>query len=367
MDCTNDLVGVTANTLIPFYDELTTDEQDAIIVSKSGLFVDTLPGGIDLMTIDDVDSMRMALTEGLNATKEASKILNDELLIAINSRYQAAKAKFYGDIGRRSISANLSTSARYQGQRYRMHEPIAGAIRINRISVCVSGTANFQVYIGACDAGERNFGTALYGFPVASVAGTWTDADLTSVPDGIALPMQVEGIAQEYYIFWDSTEAGVGVKPKNNEIKCGTCGNATAVRALDNYMMYNGVSFNDLNNLRSGVTLDKYGRGLSINCTVGCEHEMIICREYNKKEAVSLMMNRAAWYKAGELWIEYGIKSGFVNRNNMTNREYLWGKRNSFRAEFDKRITAIADTMTIGETNCYVCKEDTIIKGHIFS
>lgn len=365
-DCLKDIVGVTANTQIPFYDQLDPEQQTAIAVSGSGNYMDKLTGGIDLMGVDDVDYMKAVLNLGLDARNEASRILNDELLVAINNRFHPSKSKYNGFIGRRTISATNNSTANLQGQRYRTHQPIAGLISISSIALCLNGVGSFNVYIDRCNTHDCAITTGhLYTFPVTTVANTWTNVDMSSQPGGIQLPLEVEGLAQEYYIYWNREEAG-GLLPKNNDMKCGSCGGKVQSEILLSFMNYDGVAFTDTNKLMS-VRNDRMGHGISVSAVVGCDHATVICREYDKKEAVKLMMQKAAQYKAGELWIEYILKSSWVNRDGLQSKEYMWGKRNHFSSEFDKRITAIANAMELGETNCYVCKNDTMMKGTIYS
>lgn len=364
MDCITNIVGVTNKTDLPYYSELSPDMQAAIALSTSGLYIDTLTGGIDLRTIDTADYMTLALQYALDAKPEAEKVFKDDLLVAVNNRYAPAKVKFNGLIGKRSFSANLPVGADNQGHRYRVYQPIAGNITINRIGVALSGVATFNVYVSRCEAGAYGVEELLYTFPVTTTFGLFADADLSSQNGQIVLPMQINGVAQEYYIFYKRSEAN-GLLAKNNEIKCG-CSGDKGMRALDSYMHYDGVSINDMDNLRS-VSADRKGHGISVSSVVGCEHSVIICREYEKKEAVSLMMQWAVLYKTGELWIEYLLKSGYINRDSMQNREYFLGKRNHFKSEYEQRITAIANGMTLGETNCYVCKDDTMTLGTIYS
>lgn len=365
MSCITNFVGITNDTTLPFWDQLDADLKAKVAVSTSGLYAAALPGGIDLRTVDDLEYMVDALQKGIEAVAEAEKVLSDDLLEAINNRYQSAKVKFHGEIGRRSVSATFPSSPEYQGQRYRMYEPIAGNIRISGISVNVNGDASFNVYVARCEARDRSIIEVLATLPVNSVANTWTAANMTSVNGELVLPMEVDGIAQEYYIYWRRSEAG-DLMPKNNEIKCGPCSAGKTLAALDEYMYYDGVALADMNNLYN-AQVSKKGHGLSVSAIVGCEHESVMCREFEKKENISKMMAHAMRYKVGELWIEYLFKSNFVNRSNMANREYLWGKRNHFRKEFDDRITTIANQMTLGDTNCYSCKEDRAIRGTIFS
>ena len=362
--CLEKIIGVTDNQTIPSYADIDAGLKTEIAISSSGLYMDRLTGGIDLMAVDTEDYMTSVLNLAVKARDQASKILNDELLLAINNRFHPAKTKYIGFIGRRSVSSTLSSSGNIQGQRYRMHEPIAGYISISQIGVNVNGSGAFNVYVARCDANSKETLELLYTFPVTSIANTWVNANLSSAAPGLKLPMEIDGVAQEYYIYWKRDEAG-GFYPKDNDIKCGTCGSKNANAALSGFMNYNGISLADINNVKN-VSTDNMGHGLSVNAVVSCDHTLVVCREYEKKDAVQLMMNWAALYKAGELWIEYIIQSGFVNRDNMQNREYFWGKRNHFQKEFNERITAIANAMELGETNCYVCKDDTMTKGTIY-
>lgn len=366
MGCLTNIVGVTASTTIPFYDELPEQLQTDIAASMSGNYIDVLTGGIDLTTIDDLDYMVRILEDGLRACGQAEKVLNDELLVALNSRYQASKPKFIGDIGRMAFSGNLSYPSKYHGMRLRANQPIAGNIRISKIKLGVNGAATFNVYIARCESRNDVISEILHTLEVTTVPSVMTNIDLSEVEGGIVLPMEINGIEQEYYIFYDRTEAG-GLYPKNNEIKCGTCTSANrAMDALKNFVHAQGVYFEDQNDLAQ-VASDSYAHGFVVTATIGCEQESVICREYAKKEAMSLVMATAAQNKAGEIWIEYIFKSGYVNKTNLQNREYLWGKRSHFRAEFDKRITVLATSMTVGETNCYTCKDEVISKGLIRS
>lgn len=365
VDCLLNLTGVTDSTTIPFYEDLDDAQQIAIAVSASGLYLDTLTGGIDLMGVDDVLYQKAVLDLGLKACNESLKVLNDELLLAINNRFHPAKTKFNGFIGRRSVSSTLQSGPNYQGQRYRMEEPIAGIITIKSIGVNVNGAASFNIYVARCNSRDPTIEEVLYTFPVTTVANVFTNADMSAQPKGIVLDMQIEGVPQEYYIYWKRDEAG-GLYPKNNDLRCNTCSNNQAASALSGFMDFHGIFFSDPNQLHS-VNADKYGHGLSVAAIVSCDHTTVICREYNKKAAVQLMIDKAAQYKAGELWIEYILKSAWVNRDNLQSREYMWGKRNNFRAEFETRITAIANEMELGETHCYVCRNDTMYKGTIYS
>lgn len=357
------IVGVTNNTALPYIDDVPEQLIEDCAVSNSGLYMDSLPGGIDLTMLDDAQSLEVALNLGLKAAKQASQMLYSELVVAIANRYKAGKPRFNGDIGRRTVSANLTSQARIQGHRYSVDTPIAGEIEITRIAIQLNGSnPDGKIYIGRSEYGEKAMLEVLHELPVTATVGQWASATL---PDGgIKLPMQIDGVAQDYYIYWDRNDFP-GLLAKNNDIKCGTCGSNNNINALSNYMHYSGFATSSTDKLNN-ISTDSKGHGISVTAVVGCNTTNVICREYEKKEAVKTVMDRAALYKAGMLWIEYINQSGFLNRFTMMNREYLWGKRNHFEAEFNKRVTVILDNMTLGETGCYECGDKKIIKGTIY-
>lgn len=365
MECLQNIIGVTANTVIPFYDELSGDTQTAIAAGSSGLFMDDLSGGIDLLGIETVEEMNKILALALQARNAASRVLEQDLLVAMTARYQAAKPKFIGDIGRPQVSGTLTSTGDVQGVRLRAIMPIAGTIAINRLSICINASQTFNIYVGRSESMNDYLEEVLYTFPVTTTAGNFSVADMSSESSLIELPLEINGVEQEYYVFWKRSEAGNALA-KNNEIRCNTCGAKAANNSVRQFIHADGVALASTENLKI-PTVDLYAHGLRIQCTIGCENRYVICREYNKKNQVELLMNWAALYKAGELWIEYIMKAADVGRTNLTNREYLYGKRNHFRKEFETRITAIANQMELGETNCYQCKEDRIIKGTIYS
>lgn len=363
MECIRKAVGITDSQVLPFYSSLSDDTKEAIAESVSGLYITNLAGGIDLNTITDLKYMNDVLAMALGARDEAERVFNDDLVVAISSRFQSTRPKFHGDIGRTANSKTLNVGKQYIGHRYRAIAPISGSIKIEALRVNVNASATFNVLIGRCDVGETEMTEkALHTIPVTSVAGTWTSITL---PDGvITLPLQVEGVAQEYYIYYD--RVGASVLPKNNEIKCGTCNGGIKIDALGQFIEYHGMEISNLDKVRQ-ISTNRNGYGLCVTAQVACDNKMLLCREYEKKDTINAMSNWALMYKAGELWIEYLMKSNYINKTALQNREYLWGKRNHFRAEYEKRITNIANDMTLGETGCYTCKGNRGAKGTIYS
>lgn len=362
MSCITGIVGVTANTELPFYADLDAGLKTSIAASTSGLYIDEIPTGIDMMGVDDVEYLTSLLKMGLKAERVAEKSLIDELVLAINSRYIEAKPRFNGDIGRKMTSQTLLSNGNNQGQQWQMKHAYAGSITITRAALNITGSVSCNIYIAACNVGER-YAEVIHTIPVTTVAGNWSNGNLASFGNQIVLPMQVEGVAREYLLFWKRDEAG-GAYPKNNDLKCDTCPGATTNKALAGFMTFRGASFTSIENMVN-MGNDSYAHGLSITALVQCDSNEVICREFDKNNAVKLMIQKAVQYKAAEMFAEYVMESSYVNRTNLQAREFLWGKRSHNAAEFSKRITAIADTMKLGDTPCYTCQDQRVVIGKI--
>jgi hypothetical protein len=127
---------------------------------------------------------------------------------------------------------------------------------------------------------------------------------------------------------------------------------------------FSGVAGDDLNSLPY-FTNYLSGLGLSMEVDAGCDASSIICTMFNDDIAARTAMAYAARYKAGELVHEYILKSNNINRYTMSNREFLWGKRNHFRKEYNDRVTWLSQTADINSIDCYVCNDKRIGNGGI--
>lgn len=354
MDCLTGISGVANDTTIPFWNELDGALTQALMKSTSTLYAANLPGGIDLTTIDSLEMVQAVLKCGLDANIEAIKVTQGDIIMKLNTLYKRDKKNFNGNLGRPDFTSTLNTTGTLHGMRLRMRESIGGNIKIGAMRINVNGPATFNVYIAKCNA--RDYAAEIIKtYEVTTTANSWTTIPLGDDTDaGITLPMQVQGIAQEYWIFYNRTEA-LGVMPKNNQIKC-NCVNDNVYAVFD-YMDVHGVAFEAIGNVRS-VASDLYGHGLSISANVGCDDSIVMCREYDTSSAMQQAMAWAVNFKTGMLWIENLLKSNYVSREIIQSREYMYGKRNAFEGKYGKQIDYIGINMNLDETNCYTCGKD---------
>ncbi len=123
------------------------------------------------------------------------------------------------------------------------------------------------------------------------------------------------------------------------------------------YLQVDGIGFTDPANMVTSGSTDGYTHGFILDVEIKCESKPLICREYNETEKISVAMAWAANFKTGEYVIEEVLKSAEVNRYTLQAKEYNWGKRNHFRAEYDARVKFIAAEMNPNNSDCFMCKE----------
>lgn len=350
MACLTDIIGITVSDCECIIAGLSTEERDALAVSTSGLYLDDLPGGVHMKALKNIDSCKTFKVMATTARNNAARQLEDDLIVALNTKYTKSKRAFMGDIGRMSYAASLATSRRYQGIRIRPWDYSDGLITVNRFNIVVNETVNFTLKLLRVPK-DTVMGEEIGSWPITATANTWFTQNLTTP---LKLPLIYNNELVEYWFYYDLQEPGTTFAPKDNKIECSTCDVASG--KLGDFVNVWGVQFDDLNALNAHIS-DSYAHGLSLSVSIKCDNESLFCREYNDQDAIAVTMAHAVRFKAGELLIEDVIKSPDVNRYTTMAREYLWGKRNHFRAEYDARIQYLAQTVNVEDSNCYVCRQ----------
>lgn len=363
LECLKDIVGVVKEDVeICKWAELTQEVKDAATVSTSGMFMSTLPGGIDLKSITDVNILRKMVNAGISARDAAIEEVKSEVVLGIGNRNKTSKKNYVGMIGKLTIGSTFAANKQYQGIRVAANSTIAAMYTIKGIKVAVNGVDTFNVYVGRAPYGATAIEEVVATYPVTSVMNSWEV--VTMAGGDLALPLSINGVEQQYYVYWDRVEAG-GLSPKDNEIKC-NCPGDSAQAALYAYGEINGVQFSAMDNI-GARSEDHRGHGISIEADIRCNSDMILCSEYDTNNEIAVALATAVRYKAGELWIEEIFKMNDVARLLVSNREYLWGKRSHYKKQFEGRVLYIAANVQLDATDCFVCREDKMIKAGIQS
>lgn len=356
MECLKNIIGVTADNCECYGIGADADLQK----SMSGLFIDQLEGGITLKAVTQTDSCKTLLDMMKEIRDLAIKRTGDDVKIQIADKYSKAAKPYLGDIGENTFTGSLPV-ANYFGQKWTSNGFVDAVAIIKKISYL--GTAPVEG-----DVADNNFilykqvgGTKV--IPISVFSTKLHDGNKSNVTFGtgiteLRLPMTENGHTITY--FW--AVQGTGFLPRNNKARC-NCGNKLI--QLDRFMDIKGYIGNTASALN--IYTDEYAHGLIFDVELRCDDNQLICREYDENNAVSVTLAYAAQFKAGELLIESVLRSPEVNRFTMMNREYLWGKRNHFKTEYENRIKYIRKVVDVSESGCFICRNTDIIMGNIYS
>lgn len=356
LNCLTDIIGVTTSDSECIVEGLTESQKTTLKTSLSGLYLDDLPGGVHMKALKTVDATKGFYPMATGAIANAKKALEDDLIVALNSKYKKGRKNFIGQAGRMSFAQTLNSMADLQGIRLRPVDYNDGVITLSKITLIGNITQAVTVYLLRA-LYEQNEGEVLDTFPINTTANAYTSIFVDQSTGGRKLPLVIDGDMVEYWIYFDRNQAG-GFLPKDNKITCSTCGSANTLKLKD-FLDVRGVAFSSISNLKAASS-DDYSHGFTLDLSIKCDNEKLFCGQYQEDDAIATTMAHAVRFKAGELLIEEVLKSPDVNRYTTMAREYLWGKRNHFRAEYESRIQYLAnEAIDVTASNCYVCREGT--------
>lgn len=353
MQCLKDIVGVTKYDTECLTGGLDAETLAKLHASTSGIYMDDLPGGVHLKALKYIDSARSMADMGLTARDNAIKTMQDDLVVALNERYKQGRKSYIGQVGRMSYAQTLPGGNRWQGLRIRPNDFNDAIMTVRRITVIMDQAVTFTLRLLRVPV-DSVMGEEIGSWQFTTTANAYKSIDLETP---LRLPFTVsDGNALvEYWLIYDTEESGQSFRPKDTKIGCNSC-NSVAADVLEQYVKVWGVTVNDPSQL-TGKTQDSYSHGIILDVDVRCDTNTLFCREYDENNAVAVAMARAVWYKAGELLIEEVLKSPDVNRYTTMAKEYLWGKRNHFRAEYDQRIIYLSASVDVSASNCYICRD----------
>lgn len=340
--------GIASSTL----DEL-TDIQDGLpwyTHSTSGLFLDELEGIVPIKAVDaSTDCEDEMATFYYRSIKTASQTLGNDILINLATRFKSAKKAYKGKIGGTSFSGTTTISKTYAGVRYRTLPMKGGVWKIDKVYAMMNADATFDIEIYKIE-----YGATVYEL-VQTLTGIQSLAN--KVKENV-LPAQVvielSEIGADFYFVYQPS----GFQPRTNSLSCG-CGSKET--PLLQYMSKSGVSGNDLDYLPQ-FSVSSVGNGIALEGEIGCDTSSIVCSSFETDSNMAIAMATAVQYKAAELVHEYVLKQADISRYTMVNREYLWGKRNHFKSEYNDRINWLVANADMNLIDCYTCAPGKVVK-----
>lgn len=348
LECLKEIIGVTQSDCECIIDGLTTNQVLILKQSTSGRYMDDLPGGVHLKALTRMDSCKSMYEMAISARDNAIKTVEDDLIIAMNTKYKKNKSSFTGQIGKMSYAQSLPVLNPWQGLQITPLEYGDTLIKVTKLQLVLSQSG--PVTVKLFRAPVNTVMTEEIGmWNVNAVGNSYTMINLTGP---IQLPAVVNGVLMEYYFAYDLT--GTTAAPKDTTIICLPCNGG--ISGYGDFIRATGVQFGSPETLNY-LNRDTYSHGFILDVDIRCDTNSFFCKAYKDDDAVAVSIAYATWYKSGELLIEDVLKQTDITRYTLLNKEYLWGKRNHFRKEYGDRLTYISQVLDPANTNCYICRE----------
>lgn len=352
MECLEQIIGITQTNCPCVQQGLTPEEIAELSVSKSGLFLDELEGGVFLRDVQQLDKCQSFIEMQKAAIATAVKHFSADLFAKLNERVQVRKTAYIGDIGRPTYSGTLDVSGRLQFVKLTPNKESDAIVHLDLVRIFLNEDTTTNVWLIEMKDGETE-GNILLTDELTSVNGILT------LPVNAGLPLKKNGVFITYYVVWERIGS---VKPRNIKVSCGCSGGDAFAKHISV-----GGGETELFSGLSSTNTDIYTHGFSLDVQIKCETGTLICKEYNENDSVALVTAFAILYKAGELLIENILNTGEVNRFTMLRNEHLWGKRNHFRKEYFTRIEYLSKSVDVSASDCYICRSDDFFLGHILN
>lgn len=352
MRCLDNIIGITQSTCECTIGGLTAEQLKQAKASTSGLYLDAnLEGGVNFSDIQNIDYCDDYFSMATKAIAAATKVFSDDIVISVEDKYKTSRARFMGELGRIQYAGFISGSQPLQYLRVEPTSVNASVMVINGIRLNTNTSRDVVVKLVAVNDGY-SYGDVVLETKVTTQANRFVSVAL---PEAIKVPFSKNGKKINYFFVWEK-ENDLFI---DNSVSCGCSGGD----AYDGYIKLSGGEATDYDNL--GLKRDKFAHGFSLDVEMFCDTSGLVCSGFKSENRIALVTAWAILYKAGEILIESVLNSSEINRFTMMNREYLYGKRNHYRAEYNNRINYLGVEIDITSDDCFVCRENRMFIGSI--
>jgi hypothetical protein len=355
MECLENIIGITNADCECLLSGLTPEQIADAKKSTSGLYLDgNLEGGVALAEVKLLENCGDYFNLAKKAITAAQKAFYDDIQIAIGAKYKSVKSRFIGELGRLQYAGVMAANKPIQYLKITPLTQSLSVMKINNVRLIINTTKQavtvklLQVLDGL------SYGDVVFEAEVNTTANRFVSVD---IPVNLQVPLSINNRKINYFFVWERT---AGELPMDNSTSCGCSGGD----AYSQYVRLSGGQADDYDTL--GVDSDVFAHGLSVDAEIFCETGGLVCSEFRKEDRIALVSAWSVLYKAGELLIEYVLQSPEINRFTMMSREYLWGKRNHFKAEYNNRIQYLGGEIDITANDCFVCRDRKMFVGNVY-
>lgn len=352
MDCLNNIIGISRTTCPCLLDGLTSEQIEEMRLSKSGLYLDELPGALALKDIGDIGGCLDYFEGAKESLQLAYKMFSDDLEIVMANKY-VDKPKYIGDLGNPSFAGFLAKTKQYQFMQVVPNRPGDAAIILKNIKLTVSATDVIDFFLLAGYPGENP--QVIYTTQVNTVANFGVSIPL---PQNKVLPTASNGRELSYYFAWKGSTGTVG---RDNKLSCGCSGG----NPYEEYVYLKGGESDNLG--MQNTRNDEYSHGFNVSVTISCEAGRLACREYDAKNSIAVATAVAVQNLANYILNEKMLKSSNIKRVTMMNREHLYGKRNHFKKVYEETMQWLVLGLDVTKSGCWICNQKNMQIVNVFS
>ncbi len=351
MECLDHIIGVSRTECECL--EVGIDPADR--QSKSGIYLDEVEGGLKLTALEKIDCQTF-VEKAKQAIKRAKDMFIEQILAAYySSSYKPAFKNFKGKIGKKNHIRPLTNLKQYAGLALKLNYIRGANLTVKRIGLILSQESDVGVYV------YRSYGSGGEIEQVSVIEGIPTIANIASIKEletPLVLPFHDEYDQPiRYYFVYDTAINGF---PRDNQAGC-NCGGMDSI--LKSYLKPGGISVSNVQDMNTDK-LSEYANGIFLDGEISCSSRSMVCNLLAIDESNTIA--HAIAYKGQELLIEDLMGSGNINQYTMLSKDYLWGKRNHFRKEFDDRVLWLSQAKPMElVSDCLVCEDGRMVKALI--
>lgn len=352
MECLNNIIGISRTDCPCVVSGLTDEQVQEMQTSVSGMYLDELEGVISIKEVKTLDNCGVYFGLAKDAIRIAQQRFEADIEIALSNQYEVSKANFNGELGRLTYASTLNKTKPYQYMRIVPNDAGDAVISLQGAKVIVNAVDTLNVFILA--GLEGDVPQVIHTTQVETLPNLYAGITL---PENRDLPTSVNGRKMIYYFVWQGHET---TKPRDNKLSC----NCSGGNGYEGFVTLQGGESDNLN--FQNTNNDGFSHGFVVNVLITCKTNLLVCREYNAKNKIAVASAYAVLYKANEILNELVLKSKEINRFTLVDREYLWGKRNHFRAKYDEYLLWLSYEIDVKQSGCFICKDNKMFVGNIF-
>lgn len=350
MDCLENIIKLS-RTECPCVDE---DKPETFNQGQSEVYLDELEG-LNLSILSGAEGCGPGSIWDMmhRARINATLALKTDLLSVVENNFIPLRPNYSGVLGETTFTTSLNISNEKAGQLLKFPRILGGKMIISRIGLMMSTTT--PIVISVFDNDEHTV-VPIATFTIGSTANTLTYGNLETP---LTLPLWSKNIHDlEYYVVYT-----IGAfQPKNNKTQCVPCSGGVKNVAWQNWLKVYGIA-GDGTEYSTFQTTDELN-GLVLDVQLKCEGARVICSDEYPLDfdtAKAMQIAYAIRFKAGAILLDEILSSPNINRYTMMDTEKLYGKRNQYRATYEKWVTYLADNTPIINNDCWICKPNSLM------